>query len=57
MSEQHPHYTMNGRIWIDTPDGKVLGHGRVELLERIQNNIDKLIFCHIFLLSLPQQLM
>jgi molybdate transport system regulatory protein len=29
------HYTLNGRIWIDTPDGKVIGHGRVELLERI----------------------
>lgn len=28
-------YTLNGRIWIETPLGKVLGHGRVELMERI----------------------
>ncbi|MDB5006770.1 MAG: ModE family transcriptional regulator [Mucilaginibacter sp.] len=26
---------LNGRIWIETPEGKLLGHGRVELLERI----------------------
>jgi len=30
-------YSINGRIWIETPQGKVLGHGRVELLERIQD--------------------
>jgi len=34
MSEQGL-FTLNGRIWIDTPNGKVLGHGRIELLERI----------------------
>ncbi|MEJ2905790.1 winged helix-turn-helix domain-containing protein [Pedobacter panaciterrae] len=28
-------FKLNGRIWIETPTGKVLGHGRVELLERI----------------------
>lgn len=28
-------YSINGRIWIETHEGKVLGHGRVELLERI----------------------
>ncbi|MDB5139615.1 MAG: ModE family transcriptional regulator [Mucilaginibacter sp.] len=26
---------LNGRIWIETTEGKLLGHGRVELLERI----------------------
>ena len=31
-------YTLNGRIWIDIGGEKVLGHGRVELLERIQNS-------------------
>ena len=31
-------YNLNGRIWIETPDGKVLGHGRVELLERIKES-------------------
>jgi len=34
MSSEH-HFKMNGRIWVDTPAGKVLGHGRIELLERI----------------------
>ena len=29
-------YKLNGRIWIESPDGKLLGHGRVELLERIK---------------------
>ena len=29
-------FKLNGRIWIETPDGKLLGHGRVELLERIK---------------------
>ncbi|QEC77596.1 winged helix-turn-helix domain-containing protein [Mucilaginibacter ginsenosidivorax] len=29
---------LNGRIWFETPDGKLLGHGRVELLERIQQS-------------------
>jgi molybdate transport system regulatory protein len=37
MSEQ-PKFIMNGRIWIDTPNGKVLGHGRIELLERIHES-------------------
>lgn len=27
---------MNGRIWIETEKGRLLGRGRVELLERIQ---------------------
>ncbi|HEY4327769.1 MAG TPA: ModE family transcriptional regulator [Mucilaginibacter sp.] len=31
-----PEFKINGRIWIETPDGKVLGPGRVELLERIK---------------------
>lgn len=30
--------SINGRIWFETPDGKLLGHGRVELLERIQQS-------------------
>jgi molybdate transport system regulatory protein len=30
--------TLNGRIWFETPEGKLLGHGRVELLERIQQS-------------------
>jgi len=29
-------FKLNGRIWIETHDGKVLGRGRVELLERIK---------------------
>lgn len=29
-------FKLNGRIWIDDEDEKVLGKGRVELLERIQ---------------------
>ncbi|SRR5258707_8567185 len=33
---ERPEFKLNGRIWIETPDGKVLGRGRVELLERIQ---------------------
>ncbi len=36
MEEQA--FTLNGRIWIETPDGKMLGRGRVELLERIKNS-------------------
>jgi len=27
---------LNGRIWIETPEGPVIGPGRIELLERIQ---------------------
>jgi molybdate transport system regulatory protein len=27
---------LNGRIWIETDKGRLLGRGRVELLERIQ---------------------
>ena len=30
-----PPFKLNGRIWIEIGDEKVLGHGRVELLERI----------------------
>jgi molybdate transport system regulatory protein len=33
---EQPAFTLNGRVWIETADGKVLGHGRVELLERIK---------------------
>lgn len=29
-------YKLDGRIWITLGDEKLLGHGRVELLERIQ---------------------
>ncbi|MEN0052224.1 MAG: winged helix-turn-helix domain-containing protein [Mucilaginibacter sp.] len=29
-------FNLNGRVWIETADEKILGHGRVELLERIQ---------------------
>jgi molybdate transport system regulatory protein len=29
-------FKLNGRMWIETTEGKLLGHGRVELLERIQ---------------------
>lgn len=29
-------FKLNGRVWIETGNEKVLGHGRVELLERIQ---------------------
>ena len=29
---------MSGKIWIQEGDEKVLGHGRVELLERIQKS-------------------
>lgn len=28
-------FKLNGRIWIEIDDKKLLGHGRVELLERI----------------------
>jgi molybdate transport system regulatory protein len=31
-----PIFKLNGRVWIETTNGKVLGLGRVELLERIQ---------------------
>ncbi|MFA6084576.1 winged helix-turn-helix domain-containing protein [Mucilaginibacter sp.] len=29
---------LNGRIWLANGDDKVLGHGRVELLERIKES-------------------
>jgi molybdate transport system regulatory protein len=32
---EKPVYALNGRIWIETAQGKLLGHGRVELLQRI----------------------
>ncbi|TWJ00848.1 molybdate transport system regulatory protein [Mucilaginibacter frigoritolerans] len=35
---QKPEFKLNGRIWIETPEGKVLGMGRVELLERIKES-------------------
>lgn len=28
-------FTVHGRLWIEGPDGTILGHGRVELLEKI----------------------
>lgn len=31
-------YTVNGRIWIEGPEGKLLGPGRTELLERIHTS-------------------
>jgi molybdate transport system regulatory protein len=34
MEEQE--FKLNGRIWIEARDGKMLGRGRVELLERIK---------------------
>jgi molybdate transport system regulatory protein len=35
---QKPEFKLNGRVWIETPEGKVLGMGRVELLERIKDS-------------------
>jgi molybdate transport system regulatory protein len=29
-------FKLNGRIWIEDHEGKIVGHGRVELLERIK---------------------
>ena len=29
-------FKLGGRIWIETPEGKLLGPGRVELLDRIK---------------------
>lgn len=29
-------FTVHGRVWIEGPDGTILGHGRVELLEQIE---------------------
>ena len=34
----HKELNLNGRIWFETADGKLMGHGRVELLERIQQS-------------------
>jgi len=31
-------FTLNGRIWLDAGGEKILGHGRVELLERIHQS-------------------
>ena len=31
-----PEFELNGRIWLEVGGEKILGHGRVELLERIQ---------------------
>jgi len=28
-------FTVHGRLWIEGPDGTIIGHGRVELLEKI----------------------
>ncbi len=35
MDEVEVPFKLNGRIWTEINDGKVLGKGRVELLERI----------------------
>jgi molybdate transport system regulatory protein len=32
----NPIFNLNGRVWIETADEKILGRGRAELLERIQ---------------------
>lgn len=37
MPEKKP-LKLTGRIWLETGDGPVLGSGRVELLERIQQS-------------------
>ena len=29
-------FTVHGRLWIEGPDGTILGHGRVRLLEKIE---------------------
>ncbi|ASU34909.1 winged helix-turn-helix domain-containing protein [Mucilaginibacter xinganensis] len=31
-------FTLNGRVWMETSGEKILGHGRVELLERIKES-------------------
>lgn len=31
-------FTINGRIWLEIAGDKVLGHGRVELLERVHES-------------------
>ena len=31
-------FTLNGRIWVELAGEKILGHGRIELLERIQRS-------------------
>src|ERR1700709_345163 len=36
--KQEPHFKLNGRIWIETNNGRLLGIGRIELLERIKNS-------------------
>ncbi len=33
-----PKFQLNGRIWIETADDRLLGRGRVELLERIETS-------------------
>jgi molybdate transport system regulatory protein len=33
-----PTFTLNGRIWVETAGEKILGHGRIELLERIHQS-------------------
>lgn len=33
---EHANFKLNGRIWMEIGDEKMLGRGRVELLERIQ---------------------
>ena len=33
-----PRFKLNGRVWVETADGKLLGRGRVELLERIKDS-------------------
>lgn len=38
QSDMEPKFILNGRIWLEIDHEKVLGHGRVELLERIHKS-------------------
>jgi molybdate transport system regulatory protein len=33
-----PKFTLNGRVWLEIDKEKILGHGRIELLERINES-------------------
>ncbi len=35
---EEPKFKLNCRVWLETANGKVLGLGRVELLERIHTS-------------------
>jgi molybdate transport system regulatory protein len=36
MGKTNTKLIANGRIWVDTEDGPLLGYGRIELLEKIR---------------------